>query len=1308
MVERSPSRVPLTLLVFGLVSALGVALTMALRPIAVRPERGKTADDVGDQQLASTLRLNRIALAATEELDTATASENWNRLHEADPTDTAVAMNRALNELLRVDALTAIVRDTSSDPDEVNETRQVLPARLAAARDAIEDVRATEHDASIVDWMAMRVDLREATLLPRSMTKAIRRDVFHRLVELLIGSQEPLVENASHRSASRGQRVLLAGLLIEVLDQLEDPIEGIPTAFRQPGTDALVTLSEELPANLYLATRAAQLAILAKDRRAAELIRRTGALASAIGPTLSRQLDPIGQTPTGMVDAILNAIEDGNWQGAESNSPIWFNLLTATELIKTDRRRVTPHPLDLLRFDAIQRIAAERARENPLAAGPREVSFAAIELPCESTAELIDTVTIDANLDLRPDVLTLRQLEAGAELELILNDGGEHWNSVATQGLPGTWTEMIVTDLFMVDSSSPGRLRRDSTAARHNTLQCVVVYGDSGIRIVVVDARDESSAGARLTLWDQKSGLEATGPVTAMTTGDLEGDGDLDLVIATRESIQPWINRGNRTFFLAAAENSVVPINRPVIAMEIADVDRDLDLDILSLHAGESDGAAQVGWFENLLHLQFRHQILDAIPAVAHASSLSITDYDGNASWDVVVSSGGALQATPTSTPATGVWKLGSSWTHPLSPDGSSLNGRSLVCDLDNDGRMEVMQGRFLCQLPDLSQAKASMQTVVVKGMTDRFATQRVADFDQDGNLDVLAVTSDGSATKVWTLINETSDLGESVTVRFKGIDDNNVNSGRVNHYAVGSVLELWVGPHYRSRVIRDPVTHFGIDGSTEDASMRIIFPNGLTQALPTVTPGMLIEEEQTLKGSCPYLYAWNGEEFAFVTDCLWAAPLGLQVAPGIVVPDRPWEHLLIDGSSLQPKAGVYELRITEELWEVAYFDHLSLTRVRHPDDIRVFTNEKVGPASIAEPKLHAFKSESLKPACRATDMDGNDVSDLLREIDRRHVRGFQHRIRQGLCPPHAIDLVLADHFSDSTPDEARVHLVLTGWILPTDTSLNIQIDQNPNLPAPQAPSLWVPSETQPEQWVEADPYIGFPGGKNKTIVVDITDHVRRSDPRIRVQTSAQIYWDAAWVSVRTPFEIKASRDELAVETLPMISAEVAWHGFSKRLTKDASSAEVTQYNQAEDAPRWPPLLGELSRQGDVTQLLDAWDDSMVVIAGGDEIRVRFEARQKAVSIPRHAGTARSETFVLHGVGWDKDADLNTLTGQSVDPLPSREMAAYPPRFDQRASVEKQQRQNSHHRRRSQPFRSFWSWYMEPYGNREDGLESGG
>ena len=63
----------------------------------------------------------------------------------------------------------------------------------------------------------------------------------------------------------------------------------------------------------------------------------------------------------------------------------------------------------------------------------------------------------------------------------------------------------------------------------------------------------------------------------------------------------------------------------------------------------------------------------------------------------------------------------------------------------------------------------------------------------------------------------------------------------------------------------------------------------------------------------------------------------------------------------------------------------------------------------------------------------------------------------------------------------------------------------------------------------------------------------------------------------------------------------------------------------------------------------------MVVIGAGDEIIVRFE--MPADEPP--SGWKRD--FIIHSVGWDKDADLNTLAGQSIGPLPYRGMQQYPP-----------------------------------------------
>ena len=43
---------------------------------------------------------------------------------------------------------------------------------------------------------------------------------------------------------------------------------------------------------------------------------------------------------------------------------------------------------------------------------------------------------------------------------------------------------------------------------------------------------------------------------------------------------------------------------------------------------------------------------------------------------------------------------------------------------------------------------------------------------------------------------------------------------------------------------------------------------------------------------------------------------------------------------------------------------------------------------------------------------------------------------------------------------------------------------------------------------------MGFPSGKDKTVVVDLGGVVRPEDPRIRIWTNMQVYWDHAFFAV--------------------------------------------------------------------------------------------------------------------------------------------------------------------------------------------------
>lgn len=1308
-----------------------LALVILLPPaifwwIADRGERGDAGGDGSTRsRLEQRLAVHRVALAAMDNLAVAEARPAWDVLHEATPDDPSVALNRALNLVLFVDELSTTAGDASAKSEEKTQARRQLPDVIGAARQAVQDYEAARGDPFLSTWMTTRIDLREAALLPGAMTRSIRKDVFDRLVQQ--------IKELPQTNAPGDQLILLAGPMTTLIDVLEDPINGFPEELLGPAASTMIKLSDLRPNNLYLALRAAQLALAHRSDQAIDLIRRTATLAKAIEPTLARQTTAIGKTPQTLISEMIAAVEAGEFERAENQMMLWFNLLNSTELIKTDRRRASPHPLDLVSFDSLSRIAGELSDASPI-----DDALQPIVLKTQSIGSLranngvnVSMTSIDANLDFDEDLVYLNRIsDSQSLLQLFLwNASSQRFEASAVLELDGDWSSLKTADLFVVDSSSAGRIRQSTASNQHNTIQSLIVYGQSGVQLITVDAREPINSNGEpvekpgdnksgdtkpggtikstaLSIVTQETGLESLSDVTALATGDLEGDGDLDLIVATKTSLAMMINRGNRTFFALAPEviqATTWETGDPPVDLAIADLDRDLDLDIVTVHSQ----SGKTGLIENLLHLQFRFKYLKEIPAVSSADSIAVEDLDGNVSWDLVVSSPEQAKIVQSKTVDVGQWKVVRTktlaWKKAIpkknatsQPDTDYL-AHTIVADLDNDGFFEAVRRTdrgLACYSLDVVLDGFDKVVPQAIQIDDGITPWLAADFDDDRVLDLAGIGIANPSSRVPQIaMNRTPEVGRAVEVRFKGIDDNNANSGRVNHYAVGSVLELRFGPYYRSRIITEPTTHFGIDGVTAPPNLRVIFPNGLTQTVADVSPGMLLEEEQTLKGSCPYLYAFNGERFVFVTDCLWAAPLGLQVRPGVVVPDRPWEHLKIEGNYLSARDGAYELRVTEELWEVAYFDELKLTAIDHPVNIEVHTNEKVGPASIASPKIHAFEIDELS-AVPSTETSGRDVSQTLRQIDGQHVQGFDRRYRQGLCPPHWIELDLTDrlapHVTDGKlDDDVEVTLVLTGWILPTDTSLNIQIDQNPDLPSPEPPSLLVPDELG--RWQVADPFVGFPGGKNKTIVVDITPHLNVADGRVRVRTTSQIYWDAARVSVRTNAKAREVESKVQTTPLPLLSAEVAWHGFSQRIQPGDRQAETYDYESSESRPRWPPLGGELTSFGSVESLLDRWDDRMVVMSGGDEIRLRFEAVRG--DEPNNDSVRRDlmrRDFVLYGVGWDKDADLNTLAGQSTMPMPAREMMAYPPASVGWQLSEEVRLSNRSHLRRRQPFRSFW------------------
>jgi hypothetical protein len=460
-------------------------------------------------------------------------------------------------------------------------------------------------------------------------------------------------------------------------------------------------------------------------------------------------------------------------------------------------------------------------------------------------------------------------------------------------------------------------------------------------------------------------------------------------------------------------------------------------------------------------------------------------------------------------------------------------------------------------------------------------------------------------------------------------------------------------------RVVDQPFIHFGLGNRLKADVLRVVWTNGVPQSY--YYPGGAaagsdrnVLEHQVLKGSCTFLYTWDGEAYRFLTDVTWASALGMPL--GIMAgeqtmygpPQAAREYFRIPGEALKPVAGRYRMQLTEELWEVAYVDQLALLAVDHPESVDVFVDESfVPPGTPASGQLaiHQVREKHLPRS--ATDERGRDLLPLLRAKDDAYVGGFAPGPYQGITQLH--DLVLD---FGPLPRTGEIRLFLQGWLFPTDASINAAVAQSAAVPI-MRPVVQVRDAAG--QWRTVRE-LTFPAGKDKTMIVDLTGAFLSSDTRVRIRTNMEIYWDHAFVAV-------GRHDaQLTVTRLLPVAADLHARGWSRVFRKGGRyGPQWFDYSQVSRESPWLRVGGRFTRYGDVLPLLSEADDQTVIIASGDELTLEFP---ETGAPPLPAGWKRD--FLFFNVAWMKDADLHTATGQTVEPLPFHAMTRYPYGPDER------------------------------------------
>ncbi len=567
-------------------------------------------------------------------------------------------------------------------------------------------------------------------------------------------------------------------------------------------------------------------------------------------------------------------------------------------------------------------------------------------------------------------------------------------------------------------------------------------------------------------------------------------------------------------------------------------------------------------------------------------------------------------------------------------PDGVGVK-QLVAVDYDNDGWLDLWAvGPTLRAWRNTGLSGFQEQTAAL-GL-DKFGFNSVseihfADFDMDCDPDAVVALADGGLRY---LRNDGGHANSQVKVHLFG--------NRSNASGLGCRVEIESGGLRLIRTVHQLPVEIGV-GKYQKLDSFLVhwfnWPQGSAE-VPVSCKDPLFALELTIQeGSCPFLYAWDGKQFRFVTDILGAAPLGLPLAEGRYIDADPEEIVWIGNEQSFPaRNGKLQLQITEELREALYLDEAKLMVVDHEPGTEVHSTDKLLPGKPF-PKGEVMTLHAEHPLLRAETFEGNDVTHQLQKVDDDRVspRVMSPQLR-GMAEPHG--LVLDFGVLDATKP---LVLVMNGWLRFGGGMANIAASHDPSLPFP-FPVL--EAEDGSGVWKKVEVPAGAPAGKTKTILVDLEGKLAAGTRRLRLREAFEIHWDRIALMEKRPEAATAITFVKPAET------DLHFRGFSSIRNLPSSFPLTPQYDSVTPNSSWTIIPGGwCTRYGDVAELLEHRDEGLVLLNSGDELSLSFDVK----SLPaKKSGFLRD--YFLYLDGWDKDSDFHVAAGTTVDPLPFHAM----------------------------------------------------
>jgi Tfp pilus assembly protein PilF len=709
------------------------------------------------------------------------------------------------------------------------------------------------------------------------------------------------------------------------------------------------------------------------------------------------------------------------------------------------------------------------------------------------------------------------------------------------------------------------------------------------------------------------------GKYTGAWALDIEADGDLDILLGAATGLPTVLrNNGDGTFATLHPFAGISGVRQCVWIDLNADGNPD---------AAIIDGSGKLHIFLNQRSGSFTESHLPALPQV---KAITTGDVGSEGVLDLIAAQvDGSIARVFTADGGT-TWSM-----RPIAQVGDPAKvfaGEARLCaaDIDNNGAVDLVLAPLgptaagaLVWLQNESGGFEALPDAVGPALV--FS---VADLKNDGRLALVGLAGDGSLA---VAANHGTKDYRWQTIRPRA----RVATGdqRINSFGIGGEIEIRAGLLLQKQPIAGPALHFGLGEQKQADVARILWPNGSVRAEFNLQSDQQVVTEQRLKGSCPFLFAWDGHRMNFVKDSVpWGSAIGLRInALGAAKIAATEEWYKIGRDQLQARDGYYDLRVTGELWETYYYDSMALMTVDHPVGTEVFTDERY---DVPPVKLAVTATDEPQPIARAIDDTGHDVTSILGKLDGVYLDNFGRGQYQGVTRDHYVEIELPDSAVTTKP----LWLVAKGWLHPSDSSINVAISQG-GAEKPHWLSLEIPDGHG--GWRVARPNLGFPSGRNKICLIDLTNLFPSGTPhRLRLRTNLEIYWDSIEWAQGEPDA------QLNIQSLSPAVADLHYRGFSTIHQANDSSPEIPDYDHLSGtAQRWRDLEGYYTRFGDVRELLAGVDDRYVIMNAGDEMSLRF-----AAPLPPPQGWVRD--FVIAGDGWIKDGDYNSTYSQTVLPYP--------------------------------------------------------